>query len=214
LGLSPRYRHADEANSEAVPFFPNDGDFMNRQVLIIATTILLVLCWSGPGFETQAAQSEAVLDADAILERLKQLEGTWHGDGGSLGGNSSSVVHEFRVVAGESVVMEIMDPEGEREINMYHVNGTDVVMTHYCGGGSQPRLKLDYARATSESMPFVFLDATNLENPAEDRHIHAGKIVFVDANHLESWWTVYKEGREVAQSRFRLERTSNPQILE
>ena len=107
--------------------------------------------------------------------------------------------------------MEIMDPEGEREINMYHIHGTDVVMTHYCGGGNQPRLKLDHASASSESMPFVFLDATNLENPAEDRHIHAGKIVFVGANRLESWWTVYKEGREVAKSRFTLERASTPQ---
>ena len=157
---------------------------MNRQVLIIATMILLVLCWSGSGFELKAEQN--VLDTDAILERLKQLEGTWIGEGGSLGGDSSSVVHEFRVVAGESVVMEIMDPDGEREINMYHVNGNDFVMTHYCGGGSQPRLKLEYTRASSESMPFVFFDATNLENPAVDRHIHAGKIVFVDTNHLES----------------------------
>ncbi len=180
---------------------------MNRQVLIIATMILLVLCWSGSGFELQAEQN--VLDTDAILERLKQLEGTWIGEGGSLGGDSSSVVHEFRVVAGESVVMEIMDPDGEREINMYHVNGNDFVMTHYCGGGSQPRLKLEYTRASSESMPFVFFDATNLENPAVDRHIHAGKIVFVDTNHLESWWTVYKEGKEVAKSRFTLERMTN-----
>jgi hypothetical protein len=180
---------------------------MNRQVLIIATMIQLVLCWSGSGFELQAEQN--VLDTDAILERLKQLEGTWIGEGGSLGGDSSSVVHEFRVVAGESVVMEIMDPDGEREINMYHVDGNDFVMTHYCGGGSQPRLKLEYTRASSESMPFVFFDATNLENPAVDRHIHAGKIVFVDTNHLESWWTVYKEGKEVAKSRFTLERMTN-----
>jgi hypothetical protein len=44
---------------------------MNRQVLIIATIIQLVLCWSGSGFELQAEQN--VLDTDAILERLKQL---------------------------------------------------------------------------------------------------------------------------------------------
>ena len=180
---------------------------MNRKVLIIATSLLSVLCWSGPGLDLQAEQ--IVLDTDAIFERLKQLEGTWFGEGGALGGDSSSVVHKFRVVAGESVVMEIMDPDGEQEINMYHVNGNDVLMTHYCGGGSQPRLKLEYARASSESMPFVFFDATNLENPAVDRHIHAGKIVFVDSNHLESWWTVYKDGKEVAKSRFNLQRMAN-----
>jgi hypothetical protein len=178
---------------------------------ITATSILLTLWWSMAGFEIQAAQKEVVLDAESILERLKQLEGTWGGDGGTLGGDSNSVVHEFRVVAGGTVVMEIMDPEGEREINMYHVDGTDVVMTHYCGGGSQPRLKLDRSRASSETMSFVFFDATNLENPAEDRHIHAHRLVFVGANRMESWWTVYKEGGEVAKSRFTLERTPDSQ---
>jgi hypothetical protein len=110
--------------------------------------------------------------------------------------------------------MEIMDPEGEREINMYHVDGTDVVMTHYCGGGSQPRLKLDHTKASSEVMPFTYFDATNLENPAADRHIHASRLVFVDANHIESWWTVFKDGKELAMSRFSLERTSGLQATE
>jgi hypothetical protein len=177
---------------------------------IAASSLLLALYWSGPGLEAHAAQR----NTDDFLERLKQLEGTWRGEGGTLGGDSNSVVHEFRVTAGGSVVMEIMDPEGEREINMYHVDGTDVVMTHYCGGGSQPRLKLDHTKASSEVMPFTYFDATNLENPAADRHIHASRLVFVDANHIESWWTVFKDGKELAMSRFSLERTSGLQATE
>ena len=182
---------------------------MSRE--IAATSILLALWWSGLGFEVQATQQEDTISAKAVFERLKQLEGTWRGEGGTLGGDSRSVVHEFRVAAGGSVMMEIMDPEGEREINIYHVDGTDVVMTHYCGGGSQPRLRLDRDGASSAAMSFKYYDATNLENPAEDRHIHAHRLVFLDANRMESWWTVYKKGVEVAKSRFTLRHTRNSQ---
>jgi hypothetical protein len=106
--------------------------------------------------------------------------------------------------------MEIMYPEGEREINMYHIDGNYVVMTHYCGGGSQPRLKLDQSNTSSELMFFDYFDATNLEDPAKDRHIHASRLVFVDINHIESWWKVFKEGKELAESKFDLERSLNP----
>lgn len=44
---------------------------------ITATSILLTLWWSMAGFEIQASKREAVFNAESILERLKQLEGTW-----------------------------------------------------------------------------------------------------------------------------------------
>jgi len=60
----------------------------------------------------------------------------------------------------------------------------------------------------------VYFDATNLKNPTEDRHIHASRLVFVDEHHVESWWTVFKEGTELAKSRFNLERSPDPQDSE
>jgi hypothetical protein len=56
-----------------------------------------------------------------VFEQLKQLQGTWHGAGGVIGAESVPVEHVFSVAAGGSVVVEIIDPEGEREINVYHL---------------------------------------------------------------------------------------------
>jgi hypothetical protein len=155
----------------------------------------------GPGAENHQ------LDARDALERLKTLEGIWRGAGGTIEGESSPVVHEFHVSSGGSVVLEIMDPEGEREVNIYYLDGDELLMTHYCGGGNQPTLRLERAKASGDLLPFVFSTVTNLEDPATDRHIHASKVVILAPNRMESWWTVFKKGKEAAVSRFLLERS-------
>jgi hypothetical protein len=186
---------------------------MNKISMI---ALLLVTLWAVTVFSVFSAdegkqvppgeRDEQASDAKAVLERLKLLEGTWNGEGGTIGGQSSPVVHEFRVAAGGSVVMEMMDPEGEREVNMYHLDGDDLVMTHYCGGGSQPTLRLDRPTSDRDRLSFTFVRSSNLKNPAQDRHIHAGKLVFLGPDQLESWWTVYKGGKELAVSKFMLQR--------
>jgi hypothetical protein len=138
---------------------------------------------------------------------LTQLEGRWLGSGGSLGTEPQETVHELTVAAGDSVVMEVMDPAGERELNVYHLVDGDLMLTHYCGGGTQPRLKLDLARAAPGVLPFVLADGTGFD-PDTDRHIHSARLVVRQGGHLESWWTAEKEGQVVMESRFILERTS------
>ena len=121
-----------------------------------------------------------------------------------MGGESSAVVHEFHVSAGGSIVLEIMDPEGEREINVYHLVGDDLLLTHYCGGGNQPTLKLERDKANNDTLQFAFSTV--------DRHIHASRIVFVSPDRIESWWTIFKDGEEAAVSRFLLERSERLEL--
>jgi hypothetical protein len=165
---------------------------------------------TGMGLHAENAQKGSGREAREVFDRLKQLEGIWRGEGGTPGGEASPVVHEFHVSAGGSVVLEIMDPEGEREINVYHLVGDDLLLTHYCGGGNQPTLKLERDRASNDMLRFTFSTATNLKDPSKDRHIHASKIVFLDPDRIESWWTVFKDGKETAVSRFRLARSEGP----
>jgi hypothetical protein len=138
---------------------------------------------------------------------LTQLEGRWLGSGGRLGTEPEETVHELTVAAGDSVVMEVMDPGGERELNVYHLVDGDLMLTHYCGAGIQPRLKLDLDRAAPGVLPFVLVDGSGF-NPDKDRHIHSARLVVRHGGQLESWWTAEKEGKVVMESRFVLERAS------
>ena len=49
----------------------------------------------------------------------------------------------FHVTAANSVVIETMFPGSDHEmVNTYHIDGDNLVMTHYCAMGNQPHLKL------------------------------------------------------------------------
>ena len=178
--------------------------------LVVIAAVGLMGAGVGPRAEGGIEQKGPGLDVGEVFEGLKQLEGIWRGEGGTVGGESSPVVHEFHVSAGGSVVLEIMDPEGEREINVYHLVGDDLLLTHYCGGGNQPTLKLERDKANNDTLQFVFSTVTNLQDPSKDRHIHASRIVFLSPDRIESWWTIFKDGKETAVSRFLLERSERP----
>ena len=166
------------------------------------------------------AQSAGAVDAREVFDQLKTLDGTWTGSAAAEGEAAEAVskeeaeamegqlIHKFQVSANGSVVMETMNPGTEHEmINMYHLDGDQLVITHYCAAGNQPTMKLDLATATATSWPFVFTGGTNLD-PAKDVHIHHAKLVLVDADTLESDWTGYNAGEAAGTMRFSLKRSS------
>jgi hypothetical protein len=54
---------------------------------------------------------------------------------------------------------------------------------------------------------FDFAGGTNLD-PKKDVHIHSGKLIFVDDDHLESEWAVYQGEKQVGSNKFFLTRRS------
>lgn len=72
--------------------------------------------------------------------------------------------------------------------------------------GNQPTLKLERDKVENDMLQFAFATVTILQDPSKDRHIHASRIVFLNPDRIESWWTVFKDGKEAAVSRFLLER--------
>lgn len=166
-----------------------------------------LLCTALVAAAGTAIAGEPQVDAATAFEKLKALEGDWSGEITSEDHQGEPVHHTFRVSANGSVVQEIMNEGTEHEmINMYHLDGDDLLMTHYCAGGNQPRMKLDTARATPDKLPFVYMDGTNLD-PAKDGHIHAGTLVFEDDGTLDSRWIGWFEGKPMgAPTTFALKR--------
>jgi hypothetical protein len=173
--------------------------------LTLAAIMTLMLFWSNANSETQTTGQAGESDAKAVFEQLKQLQGTWRGEGGVIGAETTPVEHVFSVAAGGSVVVEIMDPEDEREINVYHLVDDELLLMHFCGGANQPVLKLDTSSVKPGIFPFVLVGGTNFD-PSVDRHIHTSKLVVVGKAKIESWWTAEKAGMRVMESRFVLEK--------
>ncbi|HET6422788.1 MAG TPA: hypothetical protein VFG20_03840, partial [Planctomycetaceae bacterium] len=74
-------------------------------------------------------------------------------------------------------------------ISMYTADGADIVMTHYCVLGNQPRMKAS-GKSPSNKLKFDFAGGTNLD-PKKDKHMHAATLTIVDADHImiegEAW---------------------------
>jgi hypothetical protein len=178
---------------------------------IFRVTGLVTLLAAVVLFPTAATGADGV-DAQTAFDQLKTLAGTWRGTPEGQGeaeaeaGTKSEVVHEFRISSAGTVVMETMNRGTDDEmINMYHLDGDDLLVTHYCSGGNQPRMRLDRNRSTAKTLVFDFAGGTNLD-PAVDGHIHAAKITFVDDEHLDSAWTSHAEGKQAGVMTFHLAR--------
>jgi hypothetical protein len=143
------------------------------------------------------------------FERLRQLAGEWiaaepGGEAGSPKG-AGEVVVSYKVTAGDSVVQETLFPGTPHEmVTMYHLDGTDLVLTHYCALGNQPRMKAEPS-ADASKLVFKFAGGTNID-PAKDGHMHELTLTFSDANHLRSEWTLYQDGKKSDVKVFELKR--------
>ena len=151
--------------------------------------LALVGAWVGLG-SAVAGDSPA----RAAFARLANLEGTWYGQAAEHG-EADRAVHVFRVSANGSVIMETMFPGTDHEmINMYHLDGDTLMLTHYCAMGNQPRMRLA-AGSTGDVLTFEFAGGTNID-PAKDTFIHDARLAFKDDSTFESAWTSWKDGAE------------------
>jgi hypothetical protein len=138
------------------------------------------------------------------LERMKKLAGEW-ARVGEDGKPTEGVAVIYRVTSGGSAVIETLLPGSAHEmITMYHMDGDDLVLTHYCAMGNQPHMKAD-PKSAEGTITFNFAGGANID-PTKDAHMHDVVFTFVDDDHLETAWTLWNEGKAADTYRFSLVR--------
>src|SRR4029079_19211445 len=117
------------------------------------------------------------------LEKMKKLAGTWVA-ADQDGKATEPVVSVITVTAGGSAVHETLFPGQPMEmVSVYTAEGPDLVMTHYCVLGNQPRMKAD-PKESPNQLHFKFAGGTGFD-PAKDKHMHEATLTFVDDDHIE-----------------------------
>jgi hypothetical protein len=156
----------------------------------------LVLLALTAGVRSDDKAGDKAAATHPALERLKRLAGTWVA-AGEDGKPTDQVVSVIRVTAGGSAVHETLFPGQPHEmVSVYHRDGADLVMTHYCMLGNQPRMKAD-PKSPPNQIRFQFAGGSNLD-PAKDKHMHEGTITFIDEDHIE-WSGVCWDGGKPAE---------------
>ena len=110
-----------------------------------------------------------------------------------------------RVIAGGSAVVERQFPGTPMEmVTVYHLDGDEVMLNHYCMLGNQPRLKATMGDE-KDTIVFNFVSATNLASK-NDPHMHEGKMTFVDKDSIRSTWTKFVDGKAAEDHSFEMVR--------
>jgi len=160
-----------------------------RNLAAIAATLLLVL---------SATLVVAESDAHKSFDLLKGMEGKWSGKNQQ----GQPVEVTFRMTAGGSALMSEIHGHGpENMITMFHMDRDRLLMTHYCGAGNQPRMKV--IASDAKSVSFEFFDGTNI-GPG-DGHMQHVTFAQPDADHHTEEWVFAGNGKEMREL-FTLER--------
>jgi hypothetical protein len=160
--------------------------------------------------------SKTGVDAKTAFARIKKLAGTWKSETSDEPkadhGNEKVRDHQgessviYKVTGAGSALMETQFPgSGHEMVSVYHLDGEDLRMTHYCAAGNQPRVKLDRANSKPDELIFVFDGGTNLD-PEKDMHIHGLKITFHEDGKVTSAWDGYMGGKKAMTTKFMLTR--------
>ena len=120
--------------------------------------------------------------ASQMLERLVALKGDWTGTLEWSGARTDKGMLEasYYVTGNGSAVVENLIMEGKPSMtSVYHLDGEDLRMTHYCAARNQPRLKAD--KIEENAARFAFVDVTNV-GPKNKGYVEGATIRIVDAD--------------------------------
>jgi hypothetical protein len=135
------------------------------------------------------------------FEYLKKLAGTWEMKGPS--GESMRVVYKV-TGAGSSLIETQFPGEAHEMVSVYHMDGKDLMMTHYCAAGNQPTLRYKPGKE-SNILFFDFVRGSNMK--PTDMHIHSAKyFIGSNANEVRSDWIGWSNGKYAATTSFELKR--------
>ncbi|HZU37264.1 MAG TPA: hypothetical protein VFA18_15180 [Gemmataceae bacterium] len=159
----------------------------------VRTILLLFVLGLLTGTASSRADEKAQPTSAQRFELLKQLAGDWV-EVGKDGKPMDKIISSIRVTAAGTAIQETLLPGTPHEmVTMYHLNGADLILTHYCALGNQPRMRAEPG-GDLRQIPFKFFDGTNLKSNG-DQHMNQATLTIVNKDHFKAEWLSCKEGK-------------------
>jgi opacity protein-like surface antigen len=151
-----------------------------KKIASVAFSLLLL------GSVAAAASPDQPVDAQAAFAKLKTLAGQWQAET-----PKGKAQVSYELIAGGSVLVERDSMPGEGSmITAYHLDGDQLVLTHYCMAGNQPHMVAQRFDAGSGELEFVLNGGANLN--AGPGHMQNARFHLISANRLDAEWNFLK----------------------
>jgi hypothetical protein len=158
----------------------------NRRLLTISSLFLAATFSSGV---TGRAAANTEVDAGTAFSRLKALVGDW--DVESTRGKGHS---RFELIAEGSVLLEhFAEPGGQEMLTAYHLDGSRLVLTHYCIAGNQPQMVAQKFDGASGELDFAFAGGSNIAPGAG--HMHDAVFHLTSNDRFDAKWDFVEAGK-------------------
>jgi len=182
------YNHSYSPNFSAKPT-------RRKRARPAITWLLLTMCVMGHVvLSERQVRAEHPTLTPTPFEQMKTLVGTWQGTRKAYDGEET-ITAQYSLTARGSAVMEQLFPGTPKEmVSIYTQDGHDLVMTHYCMLGNQPRMKTQ-GLVSSDTITMTYMDGTGMRS-VNDMHMHELTIRFMDENHMTHHWTLYDKGHK------------------
>ena len=173
-----------------------------KRAIILVSSLALVLALvpaslarqSKDGKKAAGAPEAIVYDAASAFEFLKTLAGDWERASGDHEHGSSSRAVSFKVTAAGSSIVETYNAGQPSEmVSIYHMDGNQLLLTHYCALKNAPIMKFEKSDKPGE-IKFAFHGGTNFD-PKVDAHVHQGALEVKDRNTVESNFVAFANGK-------------------
>jgi hypothetical protein len=161
---------------------------MRSTVAIVLAGFALAGCAShGGGSKPQVVSAPGPQQEDAF-KQIKSMNGKWSAKGETMTGEIT-----FAVSSHDSIVRETMFPGTPHEMmNVYHLDGPSVVVTHYCAMGNQPFMRA--AGGNPHEIAFHLESVGNLTG-ADEGYMGELTLTFKDKDHATETWRHFEHGK-------------------
>jgi hypothetical protein len=140
-----------------------------------------------------AGEKLSTVAASPAFDKMKTLVGSWEGTVNE-GGKDMPTHVRVKLVSDGSAVAHWLDEDTPHEmVTMFHMDGSDLMATHYCAAHNQPRMVLKNG-GNPNRLVFSFKDGTNIQATAG--HMQQVAFVFDGPNHHVEEWTYLQDGKE------------------
>ncbi len=177
---------------------------MHRSLTLLSLTLLVA---TGCHFTAPTVHPDAVSEHDAaMLGEISKLIGDWE-----MADENGTKHHAatFAVTSAGSAVREIMFPGQDHEMtNLYHMDGGQLVITHYCAAGNQPRMVASPPRRTDEGTVFHFeFDSVSNLRKSHEYYMGDMTLTILDTDNVrQDWRSIDQEGELTEPTTFLLSR--------